>query len=85
MPKWAYPACAVKLVVYKDGVEMFKLKPNESRAFIADSNPFEIVVAFENPPTKPHSIKVNSGENAKWFEVKVGLNGIKSEEVQNDI
>ncbi len=78
--KWAYVGCALKILVYKDDVEVFQLKAKDSNSIVADNQPFELRLEAKGIPE--HRVMIEAGEENLSFKVQVSLPGkIKLERV----
>lgn len=73
--KWAYVGCAVKMLVYKDDVEVFQLKASDCNSFVADNQPFELRIEGKGNPNGAHSIIIEAGEENMNFEVQISMTG----------
>ena len=73
--KWVYVGCAVKMLVYKDDVEIFQLKASDCNSFVADNQPFELRIEGKGNPKGAHRIMIEAGEENMNFEVQFSMSG----------
>lgn len=73
--KWVYVGCAVKMLVYKDDVEVFQLKASDCNSFVTDNQPFELRIEGKGNPKGAHRLMVEAGEENMNFEVQFSMSG----------